>query len=40
MTVTGWPMATIVRGGFAMREGDLGKPIGQPLRFGETLRPN
>lgn len=30
MTVTGWPMATIVRGQFAMRDGELGQPIGRP----------
>ncbi len=39
MSVTGWPMATIVRGGFAMCDGELGAPLGQPLRFGETLLP-
>jgi dihydroorotase len=36
--VTGWPMATIVRGRIAMREDQLlGEPIGEPVRFGETL---
>ncbi|WP_300295496.1 dihydroorotase [Ferrovibrio sp.] len=39
MSVTGWPMATIVRGQFAMRDGELGQPIGRPLRFGEALQP-
>lgn len=39
MTVTGWPVATIVRGGFAMRDGELGQPLGAPVRFGETLQP-
>jgi dihydroorotase, multifunctional complex type len=39
MTVTGWPMATIVRGAFAMRDGALQAPLGKPLRFGETLQP-
>jgi dihydroorotase len=39
MSVTGWPMATIIRGQTAMRDGELGAPIGQPLRFGETLQP-
>lgn len=34
MTVTGWPMATIVRGHVAMFEGQLqGAAIGQPMRF-------
>ena len=37
MQVTGWPMATIVRGHFAMRDGELGGPIGEPVRFVETL---
>ena len=33
-TVTGWPMATLVRGHVVMRDGELqGTPIGQPLRF-------
>ncbi len=32
--VTGWPMATIVRGRVVMREGALfGPPTGQPVRF-------
>lgn len=34
MTVTGWPMATVIRGAVVMQDGDvLGKPTGQPLRF-------
>jgi dihydroorotase len=38
VTVTGWPMATIVRGHIVMREDALqGKPLGQPVRFVETL---
>jgi len=38
MTVTGWPMATVIRGQVVMREGELlGVPAGQPLRFQETL---
>ncbi|MFZ0693609.1 MAG: dihydroorotase [Alphaproteobacteria bacterium] len=38
MKVTGWPMATIVRGRAVMRDGELvGKPSGRPVRFGETL---
>lgn len=39
MSVTGWPMATIVRGQFAMRDGALGQPIGRPVRFLDTLQP-
>ncbi len=38
LAVTGWPVATILRGDFVMREDELiGKPQGQPLRFQETL---
>ncbi len=38
MKVTGWPMATIIRGRAVMRDGELiGKPAGRPVRFGETL---
>jgi len=38
MTVTGWPIATIIRGKIVMRDGALlDQPIGQPVRFGETL---
>ncbi|KAA5607084.1 dihydroorotase [Roseospira marina] len=34
LTVTGWPMATIVRGRVVMREGELsGPPAGAPVRF-------
>ena len=34
MKVTGWPIATIVRGSFVMRDGALqGKPSGIPVRF-------
>jgi len=36
--IRGWPMATIVRGQVAMREDQLlGSPVGEPIRFGETL---
>ncbi len=36
--VTGWPMATIIRGKIVMRDGQLlGQASGQPLRFAETL---
>lgn len=38
MRVTGWPMATIVRGAVVMRDGQLvGDPIGKPCRFVECL---
>jgi dihydroorotase len=34
LQVTGWPMATVSRGRFVMRDGALqGKPGGQPVRF-------
>lgn len=37
---TGWPVATIVRGGFVMRDGEIvSKGGGQPVRFNETLEP-
>jgi dihydroorotase len=36
--VTGWPVATIVRGRTVMREGQLlGSPVGEPVRFQESL---
>ncbi|MGD1876964.1 MAG: dihydroorotase [Kiloniellaceae bacterium] len=36
--ITGWPMATIIRGHVAMRDGELlGGPTGRPVRFSETL---
>jgi len=37
--VKGWPVGTIVRGGKAMWEGELGTPSGEPVRFGEALPP-
>lgn len=38
MTVTGWPVATVVRGRIVMREGELlGPPSGKPVRFAECL---
>ena len=37
MTVAGWPLATIVRGDIAMRDGQLFGPVGRPIRFQETL---
>jgi len=40
MTVTGWPMATIVRGHVVMREDEIIAPgLGEPARFMETLQP-
>jgi dihydroorotase len=36
--ITGWPMATVIRGHVAMRDGALlGGPTGRPVRFAETL---
>ena len=36
--VTGWPMATIIRGQIVMRDGELANgAVGQPLKFGECL---
>ena len=38
MRVTGWPMMTLVRGSVVMRDDQLiGRPIGAPVRFSETL---
>jgi len=38
ITVTGWPIATIIRGHTVMRDGSLlGEPLGQRVRFVETL---
>lgn len=38
VTVTGWPVGTIVRGNTVMWQGELVTPsIGQPMRFLETL---
>ncbi|SLN69866.1 dihydroorotase [Oceanibacterium hippocampi] len=37
-TVTGWPVATVVRGNVVMRDGTLdGNPPGVPVRFQESL---
>ena len=37
MQVTGWPMATVIRGRVVMREDELiGKPMGEPVRFWDT----
>ncbi|WP_291299218.1 dihydroorotase [Elioraea sp.] len=39
MRITGWPMATVVRGEIVMREDTLlGEPRGALVRFGDTLR--
>ncbi len=39
-TVTGWPVATVVRGRIVARDGDLlGEPAGAPVRFTDTLAP-
>lgn len=36
--VTGWPMATVIRGAIVMRDGELANaPSGKPVRFQETL---
>ncbi len=38
MTVTGWPVATIIRGRVVMRDGQLiGSAAGEPIRFLECL---
>jgi len=40
MTVTGWPMMTVIRGELVMRDGALqGAARGTPMRFVETLAP-
>ena len=41
MTVTGWPVLTVIRGRVVMREGELvGAPAGRPVRFQDTLVPD
>jgi len=41
MQVTGWPVATIVRGRIVMRDDELlGSPEGRPVRFLEALSPD
>lgn len=38
MKVTGWPVATVIRGKIVMRDGEIeGLPSGQPVRFKETM---
>jgi dihydroorotase len=40
MKITGWVMATIIRGRIVAREDELlDRPIGEPVRFLETLQP-
>ena len=40
VTVTGWPIATILRGRVVMRDDEiLGKPGGNPVRFVDTMAP-
>ena len=40
MTVTGWPIATVLRGAVVMRDGALqGDPRGEPVRFVERNAP-
>jgi dihydroorotase len=40
LTVTGWPVGTLVRGRRVMWEGEiLGSPSGEPVRFLEALEP-
>ncbi len=39
MRITGWPVATVVRGRVVMRDGEvLGDPAGAAIRFQDTLR--
>ena len=40
MDVVGWPIATIIRGNIVMREDEMIKPIGRPVRFQETIPNN
>jgi dihydroorotase len=35
--VKGWPIGTIVRGGVAMWEGELGRASGEPVRFADAF---
>ncbi|MDH3703873.1 MAG: dihydroorotase [Alphaproteobacteria bacterium] len=40
MQITGWPVATLLRGQFAMREDTLSDaPTGRPVRFNDSLVP-
>ena len=39
LTVTGWPVMTVIRGDIVMRDGELaGEPVGRPVRFREALK--
>ena len=40
MNVTGWPIMTIIRGNIVMRDDEMFKPIGKPVRFQETVANN
>ncbi len=38
LSVQGWPVATVLRGRFVVRDGELqGSPAGEPVLFGEAL---
>lgn len=39
LDLTGWPVMTLVRGSFAMRDEELAAPAGAPVRFSETIAP-
>lgn len=40
VSVTGWPVGTVLRGNKVMWDGELATPaLGQPIRFAETLQP-
>jgi dihydroorotase len=40
MKITGWVMATVIRGRIVMRDDELlDRPMGEPVRFLETLQP-
>ena len=41
VTVTGWPVGTLVRGRVAMWDGEVVEPsVGEPVRFAEALQPD
>ena len=37
LKVRGWPVMTVIRGNIVMREDELLEPIGQPVKFKETM---
>ena len=39
LKVKGWPIITMIAGTVVMRDGELVKPVGSPIKFRETLRP-